>query len=98
MEQGAAGNLVQKNFGQALADIAFGYRLPLSPFLPKREPRTDCVQVVTLCDGTTVYLSQNKHAGLFGYSWEENQSASLTHAAFSCSSRFGTQKVQYAKA
>jgi hypothetical protein len=54
--------------------------------------------VVTLCDGETVNLSQNKHPDLLGYCREENQSASLTQAAFSCGSRFGTQKVQYAKA
>jgi predicted NAD/FAD-binding protein len=54
--------------------------------------------VVTLCDGETVHLSQNKHPDLLGYCREENQSASLTQAAFSCGSRFGTQKVQYAKA
>ncbi len=92
MEQGAAGNLVQKNLRGRLRS---GFRLPL---LPKRESRTEGVTVVILCDGTTVNLSQNKHSDLFGYCRGENQSASLTQAAFSCSSRFGTQKVQYAKA
>ena len=42
-------------------------------------------------------MSQNKHPDLLGYCREENQSALLTQAAFSCGSRFGTQRCSMRK-
>jgi hypothetical protein len=99
VEQEAAGNLIQE---KRVAG-AYGYRILVIDYLvsvsAKRESRTDCVTVVILCEGTTVNLSQNKHPDLLNYCRGENQSASLTQAAFSCSSPlFGLKKVQYAKA
>ena len=42
-----------------------------------------CVEpVVTLCDGETVNLSQNKHPDLLGYCREENQGAAANTSCF----------------
>jgi len=38
--------------------------------------------VVTLCDGETVHLSQNKHPDLFGYCREENQKCVANTSCF----------------